>query len=107
MRPAADRLAPELRALAQGPFRFPVVANVTAEPYPPGAPAAELLIRQIVAPVRWEECIRRMRGMGVDVFLEVGPGKVLSGLVRRIDREAGVAAFCVPADLAGVRALAG
>jgi [acyl-carrier-protein] S-malonyltransferase len=107
MQPAAVRLAPELRSLAQGPFRFPVVANVTAEPYPPGAPAAELLIRQIVAPVRWEECIRRMRGMGVDAFLEVGPGKVLSGLVRRIDREAGVAAFCVPADLAGIRVLAG
>ena len=107
MRPAADRLAPELRALAQRPFRFPVVANVTAEPYPDAAPAAELLIRQIVAPVRWEESIRRMRAMGAAAFLEVGPGKVLSGLLRRIDRNAGVAAFCAPGDLAGVRALAG
>lgn len=107
MQPAADRLAPELRALAQGPFRFPVVANVTAEPYPPGAAAAEWLIRQIVAPVRWEECVRRMRGMGVSAFVEVGPGKVLSGLARRIDREAAATAFCAPSDLAGVRALAG
>jgi [acyl-carrier-protein] S-malonyltransferase len=107
MRPAAERLAPELRALAQGPFRFPVVSNVTAEPYPAGTPAADLLIRQIVAPVRWEDCIRRMRGMGVAAFLEVGPGKVLSGLVRRIDREAGSAAFCAPGDLGGVRALTG
>jgi [acyl-carrier-protein] S-malonyltransferase len=107
MQPAADRLAPELRALAQGPFRFPVVANVTAEPYPTGAPAAEGLIRQIVSPVRWEECVRRMRGMGVTAFLEVGPGKVLSGLVRRIDRDAGTAAFCAPGDLAAVRSLAG
>ncbi len=107
MQPAADRLAPELRALAQGPFRFPVVANVTAEPYPSVAPAAEWLIRQIVAPVRWEECIRKMQGMGVAAFLEVGPGKVLSGLVRRIDRDAVVAAFCAPVDLTGVRALAG
>lgn len=107
MQPAADRLAPELRALAQGPFRFPVVANVTAEPYPPGAPAAEGLIRQIIAPVRWEECVRRMRGMGVTAFLEVGPGKVLSGLVRRIDRDAAAAAFCSSGDLAAVRALAG
>jgi [acyl-carrier-protein] S-malonyltransferase len=107
MQPAADRLAPELRALAQGPFRFPVVANVTAEPYPPGAPAAEVLIRQIVAPVRWEECVRRMRGMGVTAFLEVGPGKVLSGLVRRIDRDAVAAAFCAPGDLANVRSLSG
>jgi [acyl-carrier-protein] S-malonyltransferase len=107
MQPAADRLAPELRALAQGPFRFPVVANVTAEPYPTGAPVAEGLIRQIVSPVRWEECVRRMRGMGVTAFLEVGPGKVLSGLVRRIVRDAGAAAFCAPGDLAAVRALAG
>jgi len=107
MQPAADRLAPELRALAQGPFRFPVVANVTADPYPPAAPAAEWLIRQIVAPVRWEECIRNMRGMGVAAFLEVGPGKVLSGLLRRIDRDAVVAAFCAPVDLTGVRGLPG
>lgn len=107
MQPAADRLAPELRALSQGPFRFPVVANVTAEPYPPDAAAAEWLIRQIVAPVRWEGCIRRMRGMGVSKFLEVGPGKVLSGLARRIDRDAVAAAFCAPGDLDGVRALAG
>jgi [acyl-carrier-protein] S-malonyltransferase len=107
MRPAADRLAPELRALDQRQFRFPVVANVTAEPYPDAAPAAELLIRQITAPVRWEECVRRMLALGAASFLEVGPGKVLSGLLRRIDRDAGVAAFCAPGDLAGARAIAG
>ncbi|HZW36975.1 MAG: ACP S-malonyltransferase [Deltaproteobacteria bacterium] len=107
MRPAADRLAPELRAVTAGTFRFPVVANVNAEPYPPGAPVADLLLRQIVAPVRWEECVRRMRGMGASSFVEVGPGKVLSGLLRRIDRDAGAASFCAPADLAGVRAVAG
>jgi [acyl-carrier-protein] S-malonyltransferase len=107
MRPAADRLAPELRALAAGTFRFPVVANVNAEPYPPGASVADLLLRQIVAPVRWEECVRRMRAMGASSFVEVGPGKVLSGLLRRIDRDAGAASFCAPADLAGVRAVAG
>jgi len=58
-------------------------------------------------PVRWEECIKRMRGMGVAVFVEVGPGKVLSGLLRRIERDASSTSFCAPADLAGVRALAG
>lgn len=107
MRPAAERLAPELRATAQGNFRFPVIANVSAEPYDPAGPAAEFLIRQIVAPVRWEESVRKMRAMGVTAFVEVGPGKVLSGLVRRIDRDAAVAAFCAPGDLAGVRALSG
>ncbi|NJD62046.1 MAG: ACP S-malonyltransferase [Deltaproteobacteria bacterium] len=107
MRPAADRLAPELRAVAEGTFRFPVVANVSAEPYPPGAPVADLLLRQIAAPVRWEACVRRMRGMGASSFIEVGPGKVLSGLLRRIDRDAGAASFCAPADLEGARAVAG
>jgi [acyl-carrier-protein] S-malonyltransferase len=107
MKPAAERLAPELQAAAPGTFSFPVVANVTAEPYSPGAGVAETLIRQIVLPVRWEESVRRMRAMGVTSFLEVGPGKVLSGLVRRIERDLPAAAFCAPEDLAGVRALAG
>lgn len=107
MRPAAERLAPELRAAAPGTFRFPVVANVTAQPYDTGAAPAELLIRQIVSPVRWEESVRRMRAMGATAFIEVGPGKVLSGLVRRIEKDAAVAAFCAPGDLAAVRDLAG
>ena len=107
MKPAAERLAPELRAAPPGTFSFPVVANVTAEPYPEGEGVAETLIRQIVLPVRWEECIRRMRAMGVTSFLEVGPGRVLSGLVRRIEKDVAAGAFCAPADLPGVRALAG
>ena len=107
MEPAALRLAPELRAAKSGTFAFPVVANVTAEPYPQGEGVAETLLRQIVSPVRWEECVRRMRAMGVTSFLEVGPGKVLSGLVRRIERDLPVAAFCAPADLPAVGGLAG
>lgn len=105
MQPAADRLAPELRAVLKGAFLFPVVANVTAEPYRYDADVSDSLIRQIVAPVRWEECIRKMRGMGVTAFIEVGPGKVLSGLVRRIDKDAASFPFCVPGDLDPVRAL--
>jgi [acyl-carrier-protein] S-malonyltransferase len=107
MRPAADRLAPELLAAEQGTFRFPVVANVTAQPYPPDGRVADTLIRQITAPVRWEASVRRMKEMGVAAFLEVGPGKVLSGLVRRIERDAATAAFCAPADLPAVLALKG
>ncbi len=105
MRPAADRLAPELSAVPQGAFRFPVVANVTASPYAEGAPAAETLVRQITAPVRWEESVRAMRKMGATAFLEIGPGKVLSGLVRRIEKEIPAAAFCGRADLDAVAAL--
>lgn len=107
MKPAADRLAPELRAAAPGAFRFPVVANVTAAAYPADAPVADLLIRQVVSPVRWEECVKAMAAMGASAFVEVGPGKVLSGLVRRIGRDAAVAAFGAPGDLPGVRALMG
>jgi [acyl-carrier-protein] S-malonyltransferase len=105
MRPAAERLEPALRALTLGPFRFPVVANVTARPYGGDDGVAEMLVRQVTAPVRWEESVRAMRTSGVDAFLEVGPGKVLSGLVRRIDRDAPTAAFCAPADLPAVKGL--
>jgi [acyl-carrier-protein] S-malonyltransferase len=105
MAPAAERLAPELRAIPQGPFAFPVVANVTAVPYGAGDAVAEVLIRQITAPVRWEESIRAMRAAGADAFVEVGPGTVLSGLLRRIEKGTASAAFCGPADLEGVRGL--
>ncbi len=107
MRPAAERLAPELRAAARGAFRFPVVANVTAEPYPADAPPADLLVRQVVSPVRWEACVKKMVAMGVSAFIEVGPGKVLSGLVRRIARDAAVASFGAPGDLPGLQAFPG
>jgi len=105
MAPAADRLAPELRAIPQGPFAFPVVANVTAAPYGAGDVVAGVLIRQITAPVRWEESVVAMRAAGADAFLEVGPGKVLSGLIRRIEKDAATSAFCGPADLDGARGL--
>jgi len=105
MRPAADRLAPELRAIPRGPFAFPVVANVTAAPYGAGEDVADMLIRQITAPVRWEESVVAMRAAGADAFLEVGPGKVLSGLLRRIEKDAATGVFCGPADLDGARGL--
>lgn len=107
MEPAAKRLAPELAAAPWRPLRFPVIANVDAGPYPSEREAAGILTRQIVSPVRWEECVRRMRAMGAAVFLEAGPGKVLTGLLRRIDREAAGGSFCAPQDLEAVRALAG
>lgn len=107
MKPAAERLSPQLRAAAPGTFSYPVVSNVTAEAYPQGEGVADFLIRQIVSPVRWEESVRRMRVMGVTSFLEVGPGKILSGLVRRIEKDAPTAVFCGPADLDAARALAG
>ncbi|MBE3087768.1 MAG: ACP S-malonyltransferase, partial [Chloroflexi bacterium] len=81
MTPAEERLAPELRRLRVADPRVPVVANVDAEPKRDGAAAIEALVRQVSAPVRWEEVVRRLAAEGVRAYVEVGPGTVLSGLV--------------------------
>jgi [acyl-carrier-protein] S-malonyltransferase len=82
MEPAARRLRPVLEAI---PFRdpeFPVFSNVDAAPLIGGPAALDALIRQVVAPVRWRELMERMIASGIETFLEVGPGRVLGGLVR-------------------------
>ena len=93
MKPAEDRLAPQLRALPASDPRIPVVANVDAEPKRDATSAIEALIRQVSSPVRWEDGVKRLIAEGVTTFVELGPGKVLSGLIRQIDR--GVALFHV------------
>lgn len=104
MQPAQDRLAPELRALAVQHPRVPVVANVDAEPKRDAHEAIEALIAQISAPVRWEAVVRRLASEGVTTYVEVGPGTVLSGLVRKIQRDAQVIGLEKPADLEAVEA---
>ena len=99
MKPAEDRLAPELRALAVQAPRRPVVANVDAEPKRDGAAAVEALVRQVSGAVQWEAVVRRLASEGVRTYVEVGPGTVLAGLVRKIDREARVASLEDPAGL--------
>jgi [acyl-carrier-protein] S-malonyltransferase len=64
---------------------FPIVANATAQPIGDAAAARAALVQQLTAPVRWTECIRRIAGGGVTQFVELGPGKVLTGLLRRVD----------------------
>ncbi|HUK52250.1 MAG TPA: ACP S-malonyltransferase [Candidatus Binatia bacterium] len=86
MQSAAQRLEDELRKTAFGPLKIPVVTNVGAEAIRAGDDAREALIRQVSLPVRWEDSMRAMIDQGVDMFVEVGPGKVLSGLLRQIDR---------------------
>ncbi|HUJ39356.1 MAG TPA: ACP S-malonyltransferase [Candidatus Acidoferrales bacterium] len=86
MQPAQQRLEPLLRATSFGPLRVPLVTNVAAEAIDQGEDAREALIRQVSLPVRWEQSIRTLIESGVDMFVEVGPGKVLSGLLRQIDR---------------------
>lgn len=104
MQPAQDRLAPELRALAVQDPRVPVVANVDAEPKRRAGDAIEALVTQIAAPVRWEAVVRRLASEGVTTYVEVGPGTVLSGLVRKIHRDAQVISLEKPADLEAVEA---
>ena len=84
MKPAEERLEPELRALATHDPRVPVVANVDAEPKRDAAAAIDALVRQVSAPVRWEAVVRRLASEGVTTYVEVGPGRVLSGLVKKI-----------------------
>ena len=86
MASAQKRLEPDLRATAFGPLRFPVITNVDGEAVTSGEEARAALIRQVTLPVRWLDSVREMIENGVSIFAEVGPGKVLSGLLRQIDR---------------------
>jgi [acyl-carrier-protein] S-malonyltransferase len=103
MKPAEVRLAPLLRALPVQDPRRPVVANVDAEPKRAAAAAIEALVAQGSAAVRWQDVVGRLASEGVHTYVEVGPGTVLTGLVRKIDREART--FNVE-DAAGLDALA-
>jgi [acyl-carrier-protein] S-malonyltransferase len=86
MKPAEARLAPELRALPAHDPAFPVVANVDAEPKRTAGDSIEALVKQVSSPVRWEDVVRRLIAEGVTAFVELGPGTVLAGLIKKIDR---------------------
>jgi len=90
MRPAEARLAPELRGLAVSAPGIPVVANVDGEPRRDAAAAIEALVRQVSRPVQWQAVMQRLASEGVRTYVEVGPGTVLSGLVRKIVADATV-----------------
>lgn len=86
MKPAEDRLREAVASAAISPPRYPVIANATALPVTDPAEIRETLLRQLCAPVLWEESMRRLIGGGVGLFVELGHGRVLSGLMRRIDK---------------------
>jgi [acyl-carrier-protein] S-malonyltransferase len=88
MKPAADRLALDLDSVKFSEAAAPLVNNADARAVREPAALRDGLKRQVTAPVRWEESVRVLSSEGVDVFVEVGPGKVLSGLLRQIDRRA-------------------
>jgi [acyl-carrier-protein] S-malonyltransferase len=86
MMPAQERLAEDLKKIEFVVLRVPLVTNVDADTISTGQEAREGLIRQVTAPVRWEESIRLLIEEGVNTFVEVGPGRVLTGLLRQIER---------------------
>lgn len=90
MRPADDRLAAALAGVALRPPRVPVWSNVDARPHADPEEVRGLLVRQVVSPVRWEETLRGLLADGADRFYEIGPGRVLAGLMRRVSRKADV-----------------
>lgn len=88
MRPADERLAEALERVTLRRPRIPVISNVDARPHEDPEEIRALLIRQVVQPVLWEDSMRYLLAEGFDTFYEVGPGRVLRGLLRRIDRNA-------------------
>lgn len=83
MQPAAERLRAALAAVAWRDPQWPVYSNVTAAPVTRAADIPELLARQLTSPVRWADSVRAMHAAGIDEFLELGPGKTLSGMIAR------------------------
>jgi [acyl-carrier-protein] S-malonyltransferase len=83
MKPAADRLAAELERVAVSAPKFPIVRNVDAGVTTSAEDVKPFLVRQVASPVRWTECVERLSREGAGAFLEVGPGRVLTGLLKR------------------------
>lgn len=103
MEPAGERLRPELARVEMRDPRVPVMCNVDAMPVTTAAGARETLYRQVASPVRWEECVVKLLESGVTLFVEVGAGKVLSGLIARIRKDAAKVAVQAPGDVSAAR----
>ena len=101
MRPAATKLGVELAMIPLREPKVPIIANVTAKPVESADEIRKLLIEQVTAPVRWEESIRTMLDLGVDTFIECGPGNVLSGLIKKINRDVKITSIQTLEDVKG------
>lgn len=104
MQPAADAMAEALAAATVNAPVVPVIANVTAGPLSDPEEIKKSLVEQVTGTVRWRECVLAMSGAGVTHFYELGCGKVLSGLARRIDKSLGATPVGAPDDLATIAA---
>lgn len=100
MRPAAERLRERLAALELGAPAIPVINNIDVAVCDGAADIRDALYRQAFGPVRWVECVRAIKARGVTTVVECGPGKVLAGMVKRIDADLASAAVYDPATLA-------
>jgi [acyl-carrier-protein] S-malonyltransferase len=99
MQPAADAMAEALDNATIAPLALPVIANVTAAPATPPAEVRRLLVEQVTGRVRWRESVLRMQADGVDRIVELGAGKALTGMVKRIAPEISASAVGTPADI--------
>lgn len=107
MKPAAEKLRAALADTALAAPQIPVVNNIDVAVETDPGRIRDALYRQAFGPVRWVECVRHIQGMGLDTLIECGPGKVLAGMVKRIDAGLASAALYDPATLAEARALLG
>ena len=107
MQPAADVMAEALSKVSVSPPLVPVVANVAARPIREPADLVRCLVEQVTATVRWQESVRFMAQAGVTSFYEIGAGRVLSGLIKRIADAASASAIGVPEDVARFKASRG
>jgi [acyl-carrier-protein] S-malonyltransferase len=99
MQPAAEAMAEALAAASISPLAVPVIANITAAPASAPSEIRRLLVEQVTGMVRWRESVLAMKAAGVDRMVELGAGKVLAGLVKRIDPEIAGSSVGAPADI--------
>ena len=104
MRPAAERLRERLATLDLRPPQIPLINNIDVAVQTDPAQIRDALVRQAFGPVRWVECVLAIKARGLSSLVECGPGKVLAGLVKRIDPALTGYAMCDPGTLADVRA---
>ncbi len=102
MKPAAEKLKEALKDIPVSDISIPVISNADASPYPSKDEIKQLLVKQVDHPVRWDESMREVAKRNIAAVIEIGPGKVLSGLMRRITKEVKTANLEKPGDLEGL-----
>ncbi len=102
MKPAAEKLGEALKEVPVSDLKTPVLSNADAAPYPSRDEIKNLLVKQVDHPVRWDESMREVAKRKITAVIEIGPGKVLTGLMRRITKEVKTANMETPGDLQGL-----